>query len=177
MSPTGEPLPYAELLRSTVLLTAGGATALGALAVIGAERQFSPTLLVVGGVWWLVAAWIGLSIGGSDRSAESVREALSSARTVTARTPGVGLPSPARVAWMRLWPILAAVALAGVVGAAFPEVAVIGAGYALLVALAWRNREGAVLAVEGRDGVRFLVESGHAFRPVKLVRTPGFRAF
>lgn len=170
-------MPFAELLRATVLLTAGGATALGAVSVIGAGRAFSPTLLVVGGVWWIVAAWIGLSMGTAERSAESVREALASARNVTARTPGVGLPSPARVAWMRLWPILAAVSLAGVIGIFFPEVAVVGTGYALLVALAWRNREGAVLAVEGRDGVRFLVESGSAFRPVKLVRTPGFRAF
>ncbi len=59
----------------------------------------------------------------------------------------------------------------------FPEVAVIGAGYALLVALAWRNREAAVLAIELRDGVRFLVEGGSAFRPVKLIRSPGFTTF
>ena len=58
-----------------------------------------------------------------------------------------------------------------------PSVAVIGAGYAMLVALAWRNREQAVLAIEGRDGVRFLVESASPLKPVKLVRTPGFRAF
>jgi hypothetical protein len=69
------------------------------------------------------------------------------------------------------------VLVAGVVGVIFPEVAAIGSGYALLVALAWRNREGAVLAVELRDGVRFLVESGSAFRPVKLIRSPGFSTF
>lgn len=170
-------MPFAELLRATVLLTAGGATALAAVAVIGAGREFSSALLAVAAGWWVVAGWIGLALGTADRAADGIREVLASARTVTAQTPGVGLPSPGRVAWARLWPILAAVAAAGVVGIAFPEVAVIGAGYALLVALAWRNREGAVLAVEGRDGVRFLVESGSAFKPVKLVRTPGFRAF
>lgn len=170
-------MPFAELLRATVLLSAGGATALGIVAVIGAGRSFSPTLLLVGLVWWITAAWIGLSLGRPERAADGVREALASARTVTARHPGVGLPSPGRVAWVRLWPILAAVGLAGAVGSVFPEVAVVGAGYALLVALAWRHREGAVLAVEGRDGVRFLVESGGTFKPVKLIRTPGFRAF
>lgn len=170
-------MPFAELLRATVFLTAGGATALGAIAVIGAGRSFSPALLLVGSVWWLSAAGIGLLLGGSERAAESVREALVSARTVATHSHGVGLPSPGRVAWMRLWPILAAVLLAGIIGIFFPEVAVVGAGYALLIALAWRNREAAVLAVEGRDGVRFLVESGGALRPVRLVRTPGFRAF
>jgi hypothetical protein len=34
-----------------------------------------------------------------------------------------------------------------------------------------------VLAIEGRDGVRFLVESASPLKPVKLVRSPGFRAF
>lgn len=170
-------MPFAELLRATVLLSAGGATALGAISVIGAGRTFSPGLLAIGAVWWIVAAWVGLSMGTASRSAESMREALASARTATAHNPAVGLPSPGRVAWARLWPILAAVSLAGVLGVFFPEVAVVGAGYALLVALAWRNREGAVLAVEGRDGVRFLVEAGSAFKPVRLIRTPGFHAF
>jgi len=168
---------FAELLRATVFLTAGGATALGAVAVIGAARSFSPSLLLIGAVWWLLAAWIGLFLGGAERSADGVREALASARTVTGRTPGVGLPSPGRVAWIRLWPVLAAVTAAGALGVFLPEVAAVGAGYSMLVALAWRNREAAVLAVEGRDGVRFLVESGGAFRPIRLVRTPGFRAF
>lgn len=170
-------MPFADLLRSTVLLTAGGATVLGAIGVIGAERSFSPTLLAVGAGWWIVASWIGLSLGGSARTADGVREVLASARTVTARSHGVGLPSPSRVAWTCLGPILAAFLLTAAIGIVVPEVAVIGAGYALLVSLAWRNREGAVLAVEGRDGVRFLVESGGIFKPVKLVRTPGFRAF
>ena len=49
----------------------------------------------------------------------------------------------------------------------------VGAGYALLVALAWRTREAAVLAIEERDGVRFYVEPGSMMRPITLVRTPG----
>ncbi len=53
----------------------------------------------------------------------------------------------------------------------------VGSGYALLVALAWRNRESAVLAIELRDGVRFIVESASAFRPVKLLRSPGFTTY
>ena len=51
--------------------------------------------------------------------------------------------------------------------------AAVGAGYAILIALAWRNRERAVTAIEERDGVRFYVEPTSALEPVKLVRTPG----
>lgn len=170
-------MPFAELLRATVFLTAGGATALGAIAVIGIRDAENTTVLLIAAVWWIVAAWIGISLGGAERSGKAMRETLAGARTVTATSPGESIPPPARIAWGRLWPILAAVGLAGAIGVAFPEVAVVGSGYALLVALGWRNRESAVLAIEGRDGVRFLVESASALKPVKLVRTPGFRAF
>jgi hypothetical protein len=170
-------MPFAELLRATVFLTAGGATVLAAIAAIGAQREQDTTILLVGALWWLAAAWIGMSLGGAERSAERMRGPLASARTVTPGGPGVSLPSPGRVAFARLWPILAAVLVAGGIGLLFPEVAVIGSGYALLVALAWRNRESAVLAIELRDGVRFLVESGSAFKPVKLIRSPGFTTY
>lgn len=170
-------MSFAELLRATVFLTAGGATALGAVAVIGVRDAENTTVLLIGAVWWIVAAWIGLGLGGAERSAEAMRGTLADARTVTTTTPGVSMPSPGRVAWGRLSPIFAGVGLAGVFGVVFPEVAMVGAGYALLVALAWRNREAAVLAIEGRDGVRFLVESASPLKPVKLIRSPGFRAF
>ena len=170
-------MPFAELLRATVFLTAGGATALGAIAVLGVRDAENTTLLLVGAAWWVVAAWIGLSLGAADRSAETMRETLANSRTVHTNSPGVSMPAPGRVAWGRLSPILAAVGVAGALGVIFPEVAMVGSGYALLVALAWRNREPAVLAIEGRDGVRFLVESASPLKPVKLVRTPGFRAF
>ncbi len=170
-------MPYSELLRSTVFLTAGGATALAAIAVIGAQRDYSSTVLLVGAVWWVTAAWIGVSMGQADKTAESIREVLANSKSVTGTGKGFQLSEPGRIAWGRLWPILAVVVVAGGTGVFFPEVAVIGSGFALLVSLAWRNREAAVLAIEGRDGVRFLVQPGSPFRPVKLVRTPGFRAF
>lgn len=170
-------MPFAELLRATVFLAAGGATALGAIAVLGVSDTQNTTTLLIGAAWWIVAAWIGVSLGGAGRSAEAMRETLAQARTVRTDSPGMSMPTPGRVAWGRLSPILAAVGLAGALGIVFPEVAMVGAGYAMLVALAWRNREAAVLAIEGRDGVRFLVESASPLKPVKLVRSPGFRAF
>ena len=62
---------------------------------------------------------------------------------------------------------------AGVAGLYAPQIAAIGAGYAILIALAWRGRENAVAAIEERDGVRFYVEPSSALQPVKLIRTPG----
>ena len=106
-----------------------------------------------------------------------MRGPLAAARTVQPGAPGVSLPSPGRIAFARLLPVLAAVLVAGGIGLVFPEVAVIGSGFALLVALAWRNREAAVLAIELRDGVRFLVESGSPLKPVRLIRSPGFTTY
>ena len=170
-------MPYAELLRSSVFLSAGGATALAAVAVIGAQRDFNPTVLIVGAVWWLTAAWIGLSMGRADKTEEDIRVVLANSKSVHPGDKHAPLSEPGRIAWGRLWPILAAFATAGGLGIIFPEIAMIASGFALMAALAWRNREAAVLAIEGRDGVRFLVEPGSPFKPVKLIRTPGFRAF
>ena len=76
----------------------------------------------------------------------------------------------------RLWPIGAIALVAGVLGIFFPGVAIVGAGYALLVSLAWRSHEAAVLGVEQRDGTKFYVVPNIALRPVELVRTPGLRS-
>ena len=56
-----------------------------------------------------------------------------------------------------------------------PQVPTIGAGYALIYALGWRQHASAVIAVEERDGVRFYVEHNSPFKPTELLRTPGFR--
>ncbi|HZZ19097.1 MAG TPA: hypothetical protein VFE25_07005, partial [Opitutaceae bacterium] len=66
--------------------------------------------------------------------------------------------------------------IAGGLGLFFPGVAIIGTGYALIVALAWHTREAAVQAIEERDGVRFFVVPGPASKPIQLVRTPGLRS-
>ena len=170
-------MPFTDLLRSTVFLTAGGATVLAVVAVLGIQRDENTTILLVAAIWWIAAAWIGINIGGAERAAESVRGPLAAARSVKVTGPGVSLPSPGRIGFARLWPIIAAVLVSGGVGVLFPEVAVIGAGYALLVALAWRNRESAVLAIELRDGVRFLVEGGSAFRAGQADPLPRFHHF
>lgn len=165
-------MPYTDLLRLTVFLTGAEATALGAIAAIAAGQSNDTTTVLVAAVWWLISLVIGLYLGRPARAADGVREALAQARTATS------LPSetPARIALGRLWPIGLTALAAGVLGIFFPGVAVIGAGYALLVALAWHTREAAVLGIEHRDGVKFYVVPNSALRPIELVRTPGLRS-
>jgi hypothetical protein len=165
-------VPYTELLRITVFLTGAEATALGAITALTANREGSLTTILIAAGWWLVSLAIGLYLGRPKRAADDVRDALARARTATS------LPheSSARIAFSRLWPIGATAIAAGTLGVFFPGVAVVGAGYALIVSLAWHTREAAVLGIESRDGVKFYVVPGSAFRPIELVRTPGLRS-
>ncbi len=165
-------MPYTDLLRVTVFLTGAEATALGAITAIAASESNDATTVLVAAAWWLASVAIGLYLGRPARAADGVREALSEARTATS------LPqeTPARITIGRLWPIALTALAAGILGIFFPGVAAIGAGYALLVSLAWHTREAAVLAIEHRDGVKFYVIPNSALQPIKLVRTPGLRS-
>jgi len=165
-------MPYTDLLRVTVFLTAAEATALGAITALGANREGDDATILVAAIWWLISLAIGVYLGRPARAADDVRDALTRARTATS------LPqeSPARIAGGRLWPIVVTAIVAGGLGLFFPGVAVIGAGYALIVSLAWHTREAAVLGIEHRDGVKFYVVPTSALKPVELVRTPGLRS-
>jgi hypothetical protein len=165
-------VPYTDLLRVTVFLTGAEATALAAVTAVVANRDADTTTLLVAVAWWTIALLVGIQLGRPARAADGVRDALARARTATS------LPdeTPARIAAGRLWPVAFTAVVAGGLGLFFPGVAAIGAGYALLVALAMRTREAAVLGIEHRDGVKFYVVPGSALRPIELVRTPGLRS-
>lgn len=160
---------FCDLLRVTVLLVAGVATALGAVGVVIANQEVDEVALSVAGAWWIAAAAIGVYLGRPARAADAMGRVLAGARTATSLPP----ETPARIAFLRLWPIGAFALLVGGAGWAWPQVALIGAGYAIAISLAWRGRERAVAAIEERDGVRFYVEPSSALEPVKLIRTPG----
>jgi hypothetical protein len=165
-------MPYTDLLRVSVFVTAAEATALGAITALAANRDADTRIAVVAAIWWSVSLAIGVYLGRPQRAADDVRDALARARTATS------LPdqSPARIALIRLWPIALTAVAAGALGIVFPGVAAIGAGYALIVSLAWHTREAAVLGIEHRDGVKFYVVPTNAMRPIELVRAPGLRA-
>jgi len=160
---------FCDLLRVSVLLVGGVATALGAVSVVVANQDTNEFALAFAAGWWICGAGIGAWLGRPARAAAAIARLLAGARTATS------LPSdnPGRIAIMRLWPIGAFALVVGIAGWFAPQIAAIGAGYAILIALAWRGREQAVAAIEARDGVRFYVEPSSAYEPVKLVRTPG----
>ena len=165
-------MPYTDLLRVSVFITAAEATVLGAITALAANRDGETTITLVAAVWWLVALAIGVYLSRPHRAAADVRDALARARTATS------LPdeTPARIALARLWPIAVTAIGAGALGIFFPGVAAVGAGYALIVSLAWHTREAAVLGIEHRDGVKFYVVPNSALQPVELVRTPVLRS-
>jgi hypothetical protein len=165
-------MPYSDLLRITVLLTGAEATALAAITAVAVNRDSDATTLVVAAAWWLLALVVGLYLGRPGRAADSLRDALAGARTATSLPP----ETPTRIAIGRLWPVAVTAIAAGALGVFFPGVSAVGAGYALLVSLAWHSREAAVEAIEQRDGVRFYVVPNSALRPIQLVRTPGLRS-
>jgi hypothetical protein len=165
-------MAFCDLLRTTVLLAAGAATVLAAVTAIVVGTTSDTLTLFVALGWWVVALIAGLVLGRPSQAAEAMRPVLAEARTATAM-PEIG--NAGRAALARLWPIGAFALIAGGLGFVFPGVAAIGAGFALAAALMWRSREGAVSAIEERDGVRFYVEPGSALQPVRLIRTPGLR--
>jgi len=165
-------MAFCDLLRTTVLLAAGAATVLAAVTAIAVAGEDDTLTLIVAAVWWTIALVGGVVLGRPRRAAEAMQPVLAQARTATAM-PEIG--NPTRAALARLWPIGAFALIAGVLGFIFPGVAAVGTGFALGAALMWRSREGAVAAIEERDGVRFYVEPGSALQPVRLIRTPGLR--
>jgi hypothetical protein len=162
---------FVDLLRTAVLLSAGAATLLAIVAVLGATRDGDTTLVFIGAGWWLAASLIGTVIGRRQQVTQPIGRLLAQAKTATM------MPEhrPGAVVFNRLWPLLVATIAGAGAGIFFPQVAAVACGFAIIWALAWRRQDAAVVAVEERDGVTYYVERTSPVRPIRLVRTPGFR--
>jgi uncharacterized membrane protein YphA (DoxX/SURF4 family) len=162
---------FADFLRTSVLLFAGAATALAAVAVAGASSKDDRVLLYVAVGWWFIASVIGLWLGRRLETTEGIGRLLADAR----HSPTLPEQEPGRTVVNRLWPLVIVIAAAAGIAFLIPQVPAIGAGYAVMVALAWRKQSRAVTAIEDRDGVRFYVERTPPLKPTQLVRTPWMR--
>ena len=162
---------FVDLLKTTVLLSAGTATVLGVITVVQANALDDTTLVLFAAGWWVASVAAGAWLGRHTRPTPGVERSLREARTETS-LPDTGT---GRLLVSRLWPLL----LAGLAAAAasfwFPQVAAVATGFGIIWALGWRRQDAAVTAIEQRDGVLFFVARSPAFGPVKLVRTPGLR--
>jgi hypothetical protein len=165
-------MKFTDFLKTTVLTSAGAATALAAVTVAGAGNDDDPTVVIVAIGWWLAAAVYGAMVGRRSDANPPIARLLADAR----QSPALPEISPLRIVLNRLWPLLLPCVVAGALAFVAPSVPAIAAGFAIIWALAWRNQERAVTAIEDRDGAVFYVERTSPFQPIRLVRTPGFRA-
>jgi hypothetical protein len=159
---------FTDFLRTAVLLFAGAATALAAVAIAGAGSKDDTTLLYVSVAWWGLSAIFGLWMGRRVETSQGIARLLADARHSTT-LPEV---EPGRTVVNRLWPLIVVTAAAAGMAFLVPQVPAIGAGYGILVALGWRKQSRAVAAIEDRDGIRFYVERSAPIGPTKLIRTP-----
>jgi hypothetical protein len=162
---------FVDLLKTTVMLSAGAATMLAIVTVIAASGERDDTLVLVGAGWWVAASLIGIALGRRPQITAPIGRLLADAKVATM------LPEhrPGAVVINRLWPLLLSTVAAGAVGFVFAQVPAVACGFAIIWSLAWRRQDSAVLAVEERDGVTYYVERTSPIRPMQLVRTPGFR--
>jgi hypothetical protein len=163
---------FVDFLKTTVLLSAGAATALAAVTVLAAGRSSEELLVPLAVGWWAIAALIGLRLGRRAEANPPIARLLAGAKASTT------LPEhrPSAILLNRLWPLLMFTLLAGGLAFLAPQIPGIAAGFAVIWALAWRRQEAAVAAIEGRDGVCFYVRRTSPVRPMALERTPGFKA-
>ena len=144
---------------------------LAIVTVIAATGDRDDTLVLVGAGWWVAASIIGVLLGRRGQVTAQIGRLLADAKVATM------MPEhrPGAVVVNRLWPLLLSTVAAGAVGFVFPQVPAVACGFAVIWSLAWRRQDAAVLAIEERDGVTFYVERTSPIRPMRLVRTPGFR--
>jgi hypothetical protein len=162
---------FVDFLKTTVLLSAAAATALAVLTVLKVAAGTDPSSVLIPIGWWVLATLIGLRLGRRSQISSAIAGLLAGAKSTMAipeQRPGVILLN-------RLWPLLTFTILAGACALLAPQIPGIGAGFAIIWALAWRRQGSAVAAIEDRDGVRFYVLPTSPVRPIKLQRTPGFR--
>jgi hypothetical protein len=162
---------FRDLLRVSVLLFGGTATALAVVSVVGAGQEESNTLVYVAAAWWVAATVVGFWLGRRPMTTPGIATLLAEARKTNA------LPElePGTVIFNRLWPLIVLGLGSAVVGFFLPQVPAIATGYCLGVALLWRHQSKAVEAIEGRDGVEFWLDRSSPFERPRLLRLPGLR--
>ena len=151
------------------MLMAAEATALAAVTVAAAAGDLTTIIFAL--AWWTLAALIGIWLGRRNETTRAIGRLLADARS-TDTLPEI---RPVAVMLNRLWLVALSTVVAAGLSWLFPQLSAVVAGGAILIALAWRNQEKAVTAIEERDGARFYVVPSSPFRAIELVRTTGLR--
>ena len=162
---------FRDLLRVSVLLFGGTATALAVVSVVGAADAETNTLVYVAAVWWCIASLAGLWLGRRPTTTPGIATLLAESR----QTNSLPELEPGTVLFNRLWPLIVLGLVSATLGFLVPQVPAIATGYCLLVALLWRHQSRAVEAIEGRDGVEFWLDRSSPLGRPRLLRLPGLR--
>src|SRR4051794_20939038 len=102
---------FTEVLRPSILLFAGAATAFAAGAIAGAQSDDDTTLLYVAVGWWVASAVAGLWIGRRVETSQGIGRLLADAR----HSPTLPEQEPGRTMINRLWPLIIATAAAAAI--------------------------------------------------------------
>ena len=164
---------FVELLKTTVLLSAGAATLLAALTILGASTHGNTTVAMIGIGWWAVAAVVGFLLGRRFDAYPAIARLLAGAKASST----IPEQRPVSIIVNRLWPLLLITVVAGGLTVVEPQIPAIFAGGAIIWALYWRHQHAAVTAIELRDGARFYVDRTSPIAPIALTRTPGYKAY
>jgi hypothetical protein len=165
-------LRFGDLLRTTVLASAAGASALIVATIARAGAGDEPGVVWISLGWWVAATIIGLWLGRGSAVSESIRALLAGARTQSS------LPElqAGRAFLNRLWPLMLCTIVAAALSPLSAQVPAVVGGFLIIWAFAWRHQGSAVNAIEDRDGARFYVDRSRPWQTIALVRTPGFRS-
>ena len=163
---------FTDFLRTTVYISLASASALAVVTVAGAADVGDELVVLVAIGWWIIAGGIGISMGRRAEASPPIATLLASAR-MQSTLPEV---HPGRTIMNRLWPLLICTIGAGALAFVLPQVPAVATGFAIIWSLAWRRQSSAVAAIEERDGARFYVARTSPWKPIALVRTPGFRS-
>ncbi len=162
---------FVEFLRMSVLLFAGAGNALALVTILGADTNDDRVLLFASFGWWALAAGAGGWLGRRPEAFRGIQRLMATART----SPALPELEPGTVLFNRLWLLGTFTFVAGGVGFLLPQVTAVAVGFPVLAALAMRRQAPAVQAVEERDGVLFYIDRTSAFKPMQLLRTPGWK--
>jgi hypothetical protein len=166
-------MPFADFVKTTVLLAAAAATTLAVATLLSARAADDPRTATIAVGWWAVSGVIGIWLGRRAATSPPIARLLSGAKTVSVLPP----QRPARVVLSRLWPLLLSTVVAGGLALLAPQIPGVATGFAIVWALSWRQQHAAIVAIEQRDGARFHVDVTSPWKPITLSRTPGFKAY
>jgi len=166
-------MPFADFVKTTVVLSAAAATTLAVITLVSAHGANDPGTATVALGWWALASVVGVVMGRRAAASPPIARLLGGAKAVTALPP----QRPGRILLARLWPLLLSTIVAGGLSLLWPQIPAVATGFALIWALAWRQQHAAIIAIERRDGVRFYVDESSPLKPITLSRTPGYKAY